>query len=128
MVVPGCALVMGAHFCLQNAGLMMMYHDWSRTGGFDGSVAGEPGRYFRYAPFIRAPPGLPVVLGLWQYVALTYDKISGEAALYLNGNPITQNNLGSFTTQTAADLNLSRKAIGSQRFRICERAEGAAAQ
>src|SRR6185369_11934878 len=61
--------------------------------------------------FIRSPPGLPAVLGLWQHVALTYDKTTGEAALYVNGNPVTQTNLGIFTPQTAADLNLGYQTV-----------------
>jgi hypothetical protein len=54
---------------------------------------------------IRAPAGLTTA-GAWQHVALTYDKASGVAVLCFNGNPVTQTNLGSFTPQTAADLNL----------------------
>lgn len=45
-------------------------------------------------------------LNVWQHVALTYDKSSGLAVLYFNGNPVTRTNLGSFTPKTAADLNL----------------------
>jgi hypothetical protein len=54
---------------------------------------------------IRSPADL-ATLGAWQHVALTYDKAAGTAVLYFNGNPVTQTNLGSFTPQTAADLNL----------------------
>jgi hypothetical protein len=54
---------------------------------------------------IRAPADLAVI-GMWQHVALTYDKASGIAAIYFNGNPVLQTNVGSFTPQTAANLNL----------------------
>jgi hypothetical protein len=54
---------------------------------------------------IRSPADLATV-GLWQHVAFTYEKATGTAVLYFNGNPVTQTNLGSFTPQTAADLNL----------------------
>ncbi len=42
----------------------------------------------------------------FQHVALTYDKASGMAALYIRGNLVTQTNLGSFTPRTASDLYL----------------------
>jgi hypothetical protein len=54
---------------------------------------------------IRSPAGLATV-GNWQHVALTYDKVSGTAALYFNGNPVTQTNLGTFTPKTTRDLYL----------------------
>ncbi len=54
---------------------------------------------------IRSPADL-ATLGVWQHIALTYDKAAGTAVLYFNGNPVTQTNLGSFTPQTAADLNM----------------------
>jgi hypothetical protein len=41
-----------------------------------------------------------VTAGVWQHVALTYDRSSGNAAIYLNGTPVVQTNLGSFTVQT----------------------------
>ncbi len=42
----------------------------------------------------------------FQHVALTYDKSSGLAILYLNGVVIAQKNLGSFTPLTTYDLYL----------------------
>lgn len=38
--------------------------------------------------------------GVWQHVAVTYDKTSGIAVLYTNGVPTAQANLGVFTPQT----------------------------
>lgn len=43
---------------------------------------------------------------LWQHVALTYDKASGAAALYVNGNLVTTTNLGSFAPKTDLPLLL----------------------
>ena len=42
---------------------------------------------------------------------MTYDKATETAVLYFNGNPVTQTNLGSFTLQTASDLNLGYQAL-----------------
>lgn len=39
--------------------------------------------------------------GVWQHIALTYDKTSGVAAIYFNGAVVVQTNLGSFTLQTS---------------------------
>ncbi len=46
-------------------------------------------------------PANRLVPGVWQHVALTYDKVSGNASLYINGTIATQTNLGSFTPQTS---------------------------
>jgi uncharacterized repeat protein (TIGR01451 family) len=40
----------------------------------------------------------------FQHVALTYDKTSGVATLYLNGLVVAQQNLGTFAFQTSYDL------------------------
>ena len=39
--------------------------------------------------------------GVWQHVALTYDKASGLASMYFNGSIVQQVNLGSFVIQTS---------------------------
>lgn len=39
--------------------------------------------------------------GVWQHVALTYDRASGMAALYKDGEVVKQAHLGSFTPQTS---------------------------
>ena len=49
---------------------------------------------------IYAPANL-LVAGVWQHVALTYDKASGLEALYINGTNVAQANIGSFTPQTS---------------------------
>jgi hypothetical protein len=42
-----------------------------------------------------------VTAGVWQQVALTYDKASGMEALYINGTVAAETNCGSFTPQTS---------------------------
>ncbi len=49
----------------------------------------------------------------FQHIALTYDKSSGQAAMYLNGSPVAQQYLGSFTPQTSSDLYLGCRPAGS---------------
>lgn len=49
---------------------------------------------------ISTPPNL-LEAGVWQHIALTYDKPSGLAAFYINSIVVTQVNLGSFTPQTS---------------------------
>jgi hypothetical protein len=48
----------------------------------------------------------------FQHVALTYDKTSGTAALYLNGLAVANTNLGVFTPYTASDLYLGARVSG----------------
>jgi hypothetical protein len=57
-------------------------------------------------------PGL-VVGGVWNHVALTYDAMSGEGSLYLNGNPVAAADLGSFTPLTHQTLYLGYRPVGS---------------
>ena len=51
-----------------------------------------------------------IVPNVWQHIAITYDKASGMAALYLNGVPITVANFGSFTPETS----LSHLVMGAR--------------
>jgi hypothetical protein len=50
--------------------------------------------------FFTSPPNL-LNPGRWQHVALTYDKNTGTAAIYLNGTVIAHENLGTFTPSTS---------------------------
>ena len=47
----------------------------------------------------------------WQHVALTYNKTSGNAVLYVNGTMVASNTLGSFVPQTTFPLNLGRRTV-----------------
>jgi subtilase family serine protease len=44
-----------------------------------------------------------------QHVALTYDKASGNATIYLSAAQVAQQNIGSFTPQTSYDLYLGAR-------------------
>jgi hypothetical protein len=55
---------------------------------------------------ILSAPVNAVVQNRWQHVAVTYDKQSGVAALFVNSSPVTVTNLGMFTPQTSNDLYL----------------------
>jgi hypothetical protein len=48
----------------------------------------------------------------YQHVALTYDKTSGQALLYLDGTVVASENLGSFTPQTSYNLYLGWRPGG----------------
>lgn len=61
-------------------------------------------------------PGSLVKTGIWQHVALSYDRTSGWATIYLNGAPITATNLGSFTPRTSGSLNLGWRPSGNYFF------------
>ena len=48
-----------------------------------------------------ASPGNVITNGVWQHVALTYDKASGFGRLYVDGQLVAQASLGTFTPQTS---------------------------
>jgi hypothetical protein len=48
----------------------------------------------------------------WQHVALTYDKGTGTALLYCDGEQVAQAFLGNFTPQTSWDLYLGFRPAG----------------
>jgi hypothetical protein len=45
-----------------------------------------------------------VVPNVWQHIALTYDKTSGLAAIYLNGRSVIEQGIGGFSAKTKLDL------------------------
>lgn len=53
------------------------------------------------ASHIFASPPNMLVPGVWQHVALTYDKTSGVASIYLNGTMVARASLGVFTPLTS---------------------------
>ena len=53
-----------------------------------------------------------VVANVFQHVALTYDKLSGLATLYLNGTNIAQQHLGSINPKTSDDLYIGTRISG----------------
>jgi uncharacterized repeat protein (TIGR01451 family) len=60
---------------------------------------------------ISSAPGL-INTNAYQHVAVTYDKTSGIAILYLNGSTVAQQNLGVFTPQTTYDMELGVRRSG----------------
>jgi sugar lactone lactonase YvrE len=50
-----------------------------------------------------------VTTNVFQHVALTYDKASGVATIYCNGQIVSQQTVGSFTPLTSRDLYLGRR-------------------
>ena len=57
---------------------------------------------------VQAPNGL-LSTNHWQHVALTYDKSSGNAYIYLNGVAVVTNNIGTITPQTSTPANIGRR-------------------
>jgi hypothetical protein len=87
-------------------------HFWISVGG---AVGTGPGSLYanlvdtdNNSHIISTEPGL-ITTGAWQHVAITYDKPSGQAALYLNGVLVAQRNLGTFDAQTTYDLFFGRR-------------------
>jgi Concanavalin A-like lectin/glucanases superfamily len=58
--------------------------------------------------YVESAPNT-IVPGQFQHIALTYDKASGEAVLFVNGRIVNRENFGSFTPQTSYDLLVSRR-------------------
>ena len=52
-----------------------------------------------------------IIYGLWHHVALTYDKTSGNAFLYLDGSQVAVANFGNITPQTGFDLYLGKRIL-----------------
>jgi hypothetical protein len=50
-----------------------------------------------------------VTTNVFQHVALTYDKASGVATIYCNGQIVSQQTVGSFTPLTSRDMYLGRR-------------------
>src|SRR2546425_139116 len=57
-------------------------------------------------------PGGTVVTDVWQHVAVTYDKSSGQTRLYHNGRIVAQDNMGIFKPATSYNLFLRRRPAG----------------
>jgi hypothetical protein len=52
----------------------------------------------------------------WQHIAFTYDRGSGVAAIYLNGNVAASNNIGSVQLQTSCGVNIGWSAATTNFF------------
>ena len=65
--------------------------------------------------FLFSSAGI-VTANVFQHVALTYDKTTGQAKLFLNGTVVAQQNLGIFTPATASDLYLGHRPAPIYQF------------
>jgi len=70
------------------------------SGNGPGSIMADFADTEQAGHLITSVGGL-IVPGVWQHIAVTYDKASGMAMIYLNGSVVTQSNLGTFTPQTS---------------------------
>ena len=81
----------------------------------------QPGKLFanlvdtESRPWIFASAPGWVVSNVFQHVALTYSKSSGEAVFYWNGQRVASTNFGSFTAQTTYPLYLGLRP-GAETF------------
>lgn len=101
-----------AEWSPQTSGLAYGTHFWIGhpslpPGYFYANIVDTSGGFH----VIDTDPGL-IVAGSFQHVAVTYDKASGTARLYLNGTIVRELNLGTFTPQTSYDLYLGRRPPG----------------
>jgi len=62
-----------------------------------------------------------VVPNAWQHVALTYDRITGVAVIYLNGSEVANANLGTYTPWTSGNLLLGYRLIPGQNYHFLGR-------
>ena len=80
-------------------------------GGGPGSLSANLVDTWGVSHQITSAPGA-LVSQVWQHVAVAYDKASGQAALFVNGNVVAVTNLGNFTPQTGYDLHLGNRPSG----------------
>ncbi len=57
---------------------------------------------------LQSPNGA-LITAQWQFVALTYDKSSGAAVLYINGVAVDSKNFGRVTPLTSYPINIGRR-------------------
>jgi hypothetical protein len=91
----------GVHFHLSN----QAFEGTRGPGQLYANLVDSTGRWHQIDS-----PANTVAANVFQHVALTYDKASGMALIYLNGAVVARQNLGSFTPQTSYDLYLGRRA------------------
>ncbi|HMP81646.1 MAG TPA: FG-GAP-like repeat-containing protein [Verrucomicrobiota bacterium] len=98
-----------------NNGSAWGVHFWISQSTFGGYGTGPGCLYANFTDtvggnhFLASAAGL-VQTNVFQHVALTFDKASGMAMIFLNGVPVAQKSLGSnFTPQTTYDLYLAAR-------------------
>lgn len=60
----------------------------------------------------------PISSGVFEHVAMTYDKRSGMGRLFINGNLVDQQVLGSFTPKTMDNLFLGERPPGDPQSQV----------
>ena len=69
-------------------------------------ITGPAGRTINSAPAV-------IRSNEWQHVALTYDSVSGDTRLYVNGNVVANVNLGGAIPQTSYPVYIGHRPAGS---------------
>jgi hypothetical protein len=87
----------GAHLWIS-----VIYTGYGGLGSIYASLTGVRDGIFATGPGVIQP-------GVWQHVAMTYDKSSGIGRLYRNGIEVTNRNLGFQRPQTTFDLLLGSR-------------------
>jgi hypothetical protein len=87
--------------------------DWTSTAAYGVHFAVWPSPRALYANLVDINGGSHAIqtgdiltTGTFQHVAVTYDKASGVARLFLNGVIVQASTLGSFTPNTTKDLHI----------------------
>jgi subtilisin-like proprotein convertase family protein len=62
-------------------------------------------------------PGNLLSANIWQHVALTYARTSGDVIIYVNGNAVHTEHVGSFTPDTKHELYFGARMGGQERFK-----------
>ena len=71
-------------------------------------MPGLNGTVDRGSTLLQAPDGA-LSSDRFQFVAVTYDKGSGAAVLYINAVAVVSKNFGNYTPQTSYDINIGRR-------------------
>ncbi len=82
-------------------------HPTDPSGNFFANLVDTGGTWHT----IFSPSGL-IQTNVYQHVAVTYNKITGNAALFYNGVQVTNMNLESFTPQTSYPLYIGERPPG----------------
>ena len=95
------------------ANSILEWNDGRGNAGVRLALANNGAAYYLFANLkdtqqvahgIQSTSAVPTLA--WQHVAVTYDKASGVAALYLNGVPAAGTNFGALTLETRTNLYL----------------------
>jgi energy-converting hydrogenase Eha subunit F len=89
--VPKTVGAFGTHFYVHQGGAGALYANLYDVNGTDHTIQSSPGL---------------VTLNVYHHVAVSYDKASGFARLFVDGTLVTESSLGSFSPQTTPDLSI----------------------